>query len=60
VEHRDQIRTIVTEVMHSPESHHDGFVSAWAEVRRRLRGLRDTTTTLREDERTALQVLRGL
>jgi hypothetical protein len=60
VEHRDQIRTIVAEVMHSSGGQRDGFVSAWAEVRRRLRGLRDTTTTLREDERTALQLLRGL
>ena len=38
----------------------DGFVALWAEVRRQLRRLRDTSTSLREDERTALQLLRQM
>jgi hypothetical protein len=59
VENRDQIRAIVSEAVQTWSGQRDGFASAWAEVRRRLRGLRDTATTLREDERTALQLLRG-
>jgi hypothetical protein len=64
VEHRHQIEAIVREAMHpwivgadrSPE----GFFTAWAEVRRQLRTLRDTTTSLNEDEGTARQLLRQL
>ena len=60
VENRDQINAIVMEAVRGCGCGRDGFAAAWAEVRRRLRGLRDTTTALREDETTALQLLRGL
>jgi hypothetical protein len=60
VDNRDLINAIVMEAVGGCGGGRDGFAAAWAEVRRRLRGLRDTTTALREDERTALQLLRGL
>jgi hypothetical protein len=60
VEHRDQISAIVSEAVAKCSGEHHAIASTWAEVRRRLRGLRDTATTLREDEQIALQLLRGL
>ena len=60
MEHREQINTIVMEAVGNWSGDRHDFTAAWAEVRRRLRGLRDTTTTLREDERTAMQILRRL
>ena len=60
VEHRMQINAIVMEAVGSRTGEGQAFASTWAEVRRRLRGLRDTDTTLREDEQIALQFLRGL
>ena len=59
MEHRDQISAIVSEAVAKCSGEYDSLASTWAEVRRRLRGLRDTTTTLREDERIALQLLSG-
>jgi hypothetical protein len=64
VEHRDQIEAIVVEAVRRWgdgywQGRH-GFARAWAEVRQQLRGLRDTATSLVEDERTALQLLRRL
>jgi len=64
VEHRDQIEAIVLEAVRRWGDGfwrgRDGFAHAWREVRQQLRGLRDTATSLVEDERTALQLLRGL
>src|SRR5437867_13291592 len=57
MEHRKQIEAIVTEAVSHWTAGRDGFVAAWAEVRRQLRRLRDTSTSLREDERTAVQLL---
>jgi hypothetical protein len=60
MEHRSQIEAIVRDAMRS-WSHtagRAGFAGMWAEVRRQLRALRDTTTSLAEDERTALLCLR--
>ena len=60
MEHRDQINTIVMEAVGNWSGDRHDFTAAWAEVRRRLRGLRDTATTLREDEQMAMQILRRL
>jgi hypothetical protein len=59
MEHRDHVRGIVVDVLHRWNGRPASFVEAWTEVRRELRALRDTSSTLREDERTALEVLRG-
>ena len=58
MEHRKQIEAIVREADWTAGL--EGFVAAWAEIRRQLRSLRDTSTSLREDERAALQLLRQL
>jgi hypothetical protein len=60
MEHRMQIEAIVKEAVGHWSAGRDGFVAVWAEVRRQLRRLRDTSTSLREDERTALQLLRQM
>ena len=62
MEHRQQIEAIVREAVRpgSAESGRAGFTREWGEVRRQLRALRDTATSLVEDERTALQFLRQL
>ena len=62
MEHRSQIEGIVRDAMRAGSSAagRAGFAGVWAEVRRQLRALRDTTTSLIEDERTALQFLRQL
>ena len=62
MEHRQQIEAIVREAVRagSAESGRAGFTRVWGEVRRQLRALRDTATSLVEDERTALQFLRQL
>ena len=60
MEHRKQIEAIVAEAISHWTAGREGFVAAWAEVRRQLRSLRDTSTSLREDERAALQLLRQL
>jgi len=66
MEHRMQIEAIIQDAVARVPSQgmmtagRDGFVAAWAEVRRQLRRLRDTSTSLREDERTALQLLRQM
>jgi hypothetical protein len=60
MEHGDHVRGIVVEVVRRWNGGPDGFAGAWAEVRRQLRALRDTSTTLIEDERTALELLRRL
>jgi hypothetical protein len=64
MEHRDQIEAIVLEAVRRWGDGYwrgrDGFAQAWSEVRQQLRGLRDTATSLVEDERTALQLLRRL
>jgi len=62
MEHRSQIETIVRDAMRagSGAAGRAGLAGVWAEVRRQLRALRDTTTSLIEDERTALQFLRQL
>jgi hypothetical protein len=62
MEHRSQIEAIVRDAMRacSDTAGRAGFAGMWAEVRRQLRALRDTTTSLVEDERTALQFLRQL
>ncbi len=62
MEHRHQIEAIVREVVRA-ESHaggRAGFARSWGEIRRQLRALRDTATSLIEDERAALQFLRQL
>ena len=60
MEHRSQIEAIVRDAMRacSDTAGRASFAGMWAEVRRQLRALRDTTTSLVEDERTALQFLR--
>ena len=62
MEHRSQIEAIVRDAMQtgSQSAGRAGFAGIWAEVRRQLRALRDTATSLIEDERTALQLLRQL
>jgi hypothetical protein len=62
MEHRSQIEAIVRDTMRacSDTAGRAGFAAMWAEVRRQLRALRDTATSLVEDERTALQFLRQL
>ena len=62
MEHRHQIETIVRDVVRggSDAAGRAGFARMWAEIRRQLRALRDTATSLIEDERTALQCLRQL
>lgn len=62
MEHQQQIEAIVSEVARagSGERGRAGFARVWREIRRQLRALRDTTTTLVEDERTALQFLRQI
>jgi hypothetical protein len=60
MEHRMQIEAIVKEAAAHWTAGREGFVAAWDEVRRQLRRLRDTSTSLREDERAALQLLRQL
>jgi hypothetical protein len=62
MEHRSQIEAIVRDTMRAwnDSAGRAGFTAMWAEVRRQLRALRDTTTSLVEDERTALQFLRQL
>jgi hypothetical protein len=60
MEHRMQIEAIVKEALAQWTAGKEEFVAAWAEVRRQLRRLRDTSTSLREDERAALQLLRQL
>jgi hypothetical protein len=59
VEHRSQIEAIVRDVTRAWNggAGRAGIVAMWAEVRRQLRALRDTATSLAEDERTALQFL---
>ena len=56
MEHRHQIEAIVGEAARawSAGSGRAGFAGVWGEIRRQLRGLRDTATSLIEDERTAL------
>jgi hypothetical protein len=62
MEHRYQIEAIVREVVRaeSHEAGRAGFARVWGEIRRQLRALRDTATSLIEDERAALQCLRQL
>jgi len=62
MEHRSQIETIVRDAMRTwnGSAGRAGFTGMWTEVRRQLRALRDTATSLAEDERTALQFLRQL
>ena len=60
MEHRKQIEAIVTEAVAHWTAGREEFVAAWAEVRRQLRRLGDTSTSLLEDERTALQLLRQM
>jgi len=62
VEHRIQIEAIVRDVMRAWNggAGRAGVVAMWTEVRRQLRALRDTATSLAEDERTALQFLRQI
>jgi hypothetical protein len=62
MEHRSQIEAIVRDAMRASNgtAGRAGFAGVWGEVRRQLRALRDTTTSLLEDERTALQFLRQL
>jgi hypothetical protein len=64
MEHRDQIEAIVAEASracgNSTWRGRAGFVTVWTQVRRQLRDLRDTATSLAEDERTALQLLQQL
>lgn len=60
MEHRKQIEAIVAEAISQWTAGREEFVAAWTEVRRQLRNLRDTSTSLREDERAALQLLRQL
>ncbi len=62
MEHRRHIEAIVSDVMRtwSGSAGRAGFAAMWVEVRRQLRALRDTTTSLVEDERTALQLLHQL
>jgi hypothetical protein len=61
MEHRDQIEAIVAEAMRDGDGGAQwgraALADAWTRVRRQLRDLRDTATTLAEDERTALQLL---
>ena len=60
MEHRKQIEAIVRDAVTQWTAGREEFVAAWAEVRRQLRRLRDTSTSLLEDERTALQLLRQM
>jgi hypothetical protein len=62
MEHRHQIEAIVSEAMRagSGGTGRAGFLRVWGEIRRQLRALRDTATSLVEDERTALQFLRQI
>jgi hypothetical protein len=62
MEHRHQIEAIVRDAARawSEGSGRAGFARVWGEIRRQLRGLRDTATSLIEDERTALQFLRQI
>ena len=62
MEHRHQIEAIVREAVRADSggSGRAGFARMWGEIRRQLRALRDTATSLVEDERTALQFLRQL
>jgi hypothetical protein len=62
MEDRDRIEAIVTEALRgwsdSGGRGRDRLAATWSQVRRQLRALRDTATSLEEDERTALQLLR--
>ena len=62
MEHRHQIEAIVSEAVRagSGEPGRAGFARIWGEIRRQLRALRDTATSLVEDERTALQYPRQI
>jgi hypothetical protein len=62
MEHRHQIEAIVREAARagSGQSGRAGFARVWGEIRRQLRALRDTATSLVEDERAALQFLRQI
>jgi hypothetical protein len=61
VEHREQIEALVSDVIREQDARahpgQDTLAHAWAEVQRQLRALRDTSTSLPEDERLALQYL---
>ena len=62
--HQEQIDALVREAIlmweQSGRRGRDGFAAMWVEVRRRLRGLRDTATSLAEDQQTALRLLQRL
>jgi hypothetical protein len=62
MEDRDRIEAIVTEALRGWSEGggrgRDRLAATWGQVRRQLRALRDTATSLEEDERTALQLLR--
>lgn len=64
MEHRHQIEAIVSEAVRAAsdgsERGRAGFARIWSEIRRQLRAMRDTATSLVEDERTALQLLRQI
>lgn len=62
MEHRHQIEAIVSEAVRAggSEPGRAGFARMWGEIRRQLRALRDTATSLVEDERTAMQFLRQI
>lgn len=61
MEHREQIEAIVRDVLRAGNEEawrgRAGFLQLWSSVRRRLRALRDTATSLWEDEQTALALL---
>lgn len=61
MEHQEQIEAIVRDVLRAGNEEawrgRTGFLQLWSSVRRRLRALRDTATSLWEDEQTALALL---